>query len=349
MYKVGFYGGKFMPFHRGHLNCIIRAASQCEKLYVIMMYNGEEELEILSHPTIFGNENLTPHLRELALRKELNCFPNIEVIAYDSKPADDRAKREGKHGWYYECQDMIELMGEFDVCYSSEPQYDKWFKYYYPFAESIVFDAERELDRISGTAIRNMSFAQAYSHLPRAYQQLINKTVLCVGTCSCGKTTTVRKLASYFNTSFSQEQGRLVSESFKNVSSPGYEFYNQFLAQQYMDNVWAKQEANMVAILDTDAAITKFYCDLYEEGELPAAQGLIQETDFDLILYFEPTVPFVEDGMRTKREAEQRWELSNKLRKVYLDRFGDKVKILDGNYESNYMNSVRYIKELLGM
>lgn len=102
MYKVGFYGGKFLPFHRGHLNCIIRAASRCEKLYVVMMYNGEEELEILSHPTIFGNENLTPHLRELALRKELNCFPNIEVIAYDSKPADDRAKREGKHGWYYE-------------------------------------------------------------------------------------------------------------------------------------------------------------------------------------------------------------------------------------------------------
>ena len=26
MYKVGFYGGKFLPFHRGHLNCILRAA-----------------------------------------------------------------------------------------------------------------------------------------------------------------------------------------------------------------------------------------------------------------------------------------------------------------------------------
>lgn len=349
MYHVGFYGGKFMPFHRGHLNCIIRAASQCHKLYVAMIYNGEEELELIKTPSVFGNENLTPHLRELALRKELNCFPNIEVIAYDSKPADDRARVECKHSWYYECQDMIELIGEFDVCYSSEPQYDKWFRHYYPFAKSVVFDAEREMDKISGTTLRNMSFAQVYPHLPRAYQQLINKTVLCVGTCSCGKTTTVRKLANYFNTAFSQEQGRIISESFKKISSPGYEHYNQFLAQQYMDNIRAKQEANMVAILDTDAAITKFYCDLYEDGVLPAAQGLIDETNYDLILYFEPTVPFVYDGMRTHREEEQRWALSDKLRKVYLDRFGDKVKILDGNYEENYLNAVFHIKNLLGM
>lgn len=62
MYDVGFYGGKFMPFHRGHLNCIIRAASQCHKLYVVMMYNGEEELELMKIPSVFGNENLRLHI-----------------------------------------------------------------------------------------------------------------------------------------------------------------------------------------------------------------------------------------------------------------------------------------------
>jgi cytidyltransferase-like protein len=96
MYKTGFYGGKFMPFHRGHLNCILRAASQCEHLYVVLMYNGREELDIIQNQDIrFNKKYLTPHIRELALRKELNDFPNIEVIAYDSKPADDRAEQEG--------------------------------------------------------------------------------------------------------------------------------------------------------------------------------------------------------------------------------------------------------------
>lgn len=348
MYKTGFYGGKFMPFHRGHLNCILRASSQCEHLYVVLMYNGEEELDIMENQNVkFGKENLTPHIRELALRKELNEFENITVVAYDSKPADDRAKAEGKHLWYYECEDMINLMGEFDVCYSSEPEYDEIFKEFYPFAESVLLDVDRCEEKISGTELRNMSFREAYPYLPRAYQQLINKNVLCVGTCSCGKTTTVRKLASYFNTSFSQEQGRLISEGFKKISSPGIEYYNQFICQQYMDNIRAIEDANMIAILDTDSIITNFYAELYEDDGLPVGDALSKETQYDLILFFEPTVPFVEDGMRTHREEEQRWELSNKLKNTYTNRYNKKIKILNGTYEENYLNAVKYINELL--
>ena len=44
---AGFYGGKFMPLHKGHLYCIDVAAHQCDKVDVIMFINGDEELEIL--------------------------------------------------------------------------------------------------------------------------------------------------------------------------------------------------------------------------------------------------------------------------------------------------------------
>lgn len=348
MYKTGFYGGKFMPFHRGHLNCILQAASQCEHLYVVLMYNGREELDVMQNQEIrFNKKYLTPHIRELALRKELNDFPNITVISYDSKPADDRAEQEGKHLWYYECKDMVELMGHFDACYSSEPEYNAIFKHFYPWADSIVLDANRENEPISGTQLRNMSFKDAYPYLPRAYQQLINKTALFVGTCSCGKTTAVRKLAKYFNTSFSQEQGKLVSESFKKISSPGIEYYNQFICQQYMDNIRAKEDANMVALLDSDSIITNFYAELYEEEGVPVGDALSKETQYDLILFFEPTVPFVADGMRTYREKDQRWTLSNKLKDTYTKRYGKKIKVLNGTYEENYNNAVKYIKDML--
>ena len=36
-YKVGMYGGKFMPFHKGHMYCVEKAASMCEKLYVTVL------------------------------------------------------------------------------------------------------------------------------------------------------------------------------------------------------------------------------------------------------------------------------------------------------------------------
>lgn len=35
-YKVGMYGGSFDPLHIGHLHDIIRAASMCEELYVMI-------------------------------------------------------------------------------------------------------------------------------------------------------------------------------------------------------------------------------------------------------------------------------------------------------------------------
>ncbi len=348
MYHVGFYGGKFMPFHKGHLNCILRASSQCEKLYVVLMYNGREELDIMANQdTRLEKKHLTPHIRELALRKELNDFPNIEVVAYDCKPANDRAESEGKHLWHYECEDMVKLMGKFDVAYSSEPEYSKFFREFYPWADAVILDSERKECPISGTALRGMSYKEAYPYLPRSYQQLINKSVLFVGTCSCGKTTSVRKLAKYYNTSYSEEQGRLISESFKRISSPGVEYYNQFICQQYMDNLVAIENANMVAMLDTDSIITAFYAELYEESPLLVGDALSRETNYDLILFFEPTVPFVEDGMRTRREEEQRWTLSNKLKDTYTKTYGKKIKVLNGTYEENYLNAIGYINEML--
>lgn len=345
MYNIGFYGGKFMPFHKGHLHCILRAASQCNKLYVVIMYNGKEELEILKTETKFGNKNLTPHIRELAIRKELKSFPNIEIIMYNTQSADDRAIQEGKDLWYYECQDMVNLMGQFDACYSSEPEYHKLFQHYYSWAESIILDGARATVPISGSQLRNMTVKDAYQYLPRSYQQLVNKKVLFVGTCSCGKTTTIQKLAKYYNTSYSEEQGRLVSESY-NIHSPGSEYYNQFVCQQYMANVKAVEDANLVALLDTDALITRFYNDLYEDSPLPAAEAIAADNQYDLVLFFEPTVPFVHDGMRTKREEARRWELSQKLKETFLQYYD--IKVLSGTYEENYLNAIKYIDEMLG-
>ncbi len=38
-YKVGMYGGAFDPPHTGHLNGIIKAASACDELFVVLSYS----------------------------------------------------------------------------------------------------------------------------------------------------------------------------------------------------------------------------------------------------------------------------------------------------------------------
>ena len=45
------YGGKFLPFHKGHKFCVDTAAQECEKVYVILFWGGADEEKILEdHP-----------------------------------------------------------------------------------------------------------------------------------------------------------------------------------------------------------------------------------------------------------------------------------------------------------
>ena len=48
-YKVGMYGGKFMPMHKGHLKCLDMAARECEQVYLILFYGGDQEKLILKN------------------------------------------------------------------------------------------------------------------------------------------------------------------------------------------------------------------------------------------------------------------------------------------------------------
>lgn len=50
-YKAGMYGGKFFPFHEGHLMCILHAAVMCDRLHVILFINGEFERNVESSGT----------------------------------------------------------------------------------------------------------------------------------------------------------------------------------------------------------------------------------------------------------------------------------------------------------
>lgn len=152
-FKVGFYGGKFIPFHKGHDYCIRCASSQCEKVYVILFYGGDDELKIFETLSDEDKKLFTLEKRLERLNEICKNYGNVEVALID---VTDVKNPDGSEDWDGETPLVLNVTGKMDAVYSSEISYDEYFRRAYPWAEHVLVDPPRENYPISGTKIREM-------------------------------------------------------------------------------------------------------------------------------------------------------------------------------------------------
>ena len=348
MYKVGFYGGKFMPFHKGHLHCAQYALGECERVYVVLFYNTQEEKQILADPARcrFDPKLLEWRLRMLVIQRELAAFRNVEVIAIDGEKTHAYALEHGVNEWEAEARIVEETIGRFDVCYSSRPDMDEFFHRAYPWAEHRIIDRDRTIMSIRGSVIRTSPTMDSYYLLPRTYQHLLNKSVLITGTESCGKTTLARKLAKFYSTSYTDEYGRVVCEEY-GTGQPDISIYPEFLYGQKMLEVKARKEANKVFFCDTDAIVTNFYARLYEKTNIELAEYIGRFSKFDLILYLEPVGEWVSDGLRIHGDPATRKKNDDMLKAMMAECGVNNYHILRGTHNENYLQAIQLVEEML--
>jgi HTH-type transcriptional repressor of NAD biosynthesis genes len=114
----------------------------------------------------------------------------------------------------------------------------------------------------------------------------------------------------------------------------------------------AVRNSNRLLFVDTDALITKFFSHF-----LFADPGILRRNDdlanaiaainhFDLILFLEPTVAFVQDGTRNERLLEDRMGYSQQIKKIF-DGFGYKYYCIDGDYEQRFLSAREIIRKEL--
>ena len=105
-------------------------------------------------------------------------------------------------------------------------------------------------------------------------------------------------LAHRFNTNYIDEAGREISlrSGTDELMLPGD--YTEILLQQKLREIQALGRSNKVLFIDTDALITQFYLHFLEKEDIgenlalsDAIDGL---NDYDLILFLEPDVAFVQ-------------------------------------------------------
>ena len=150
-YKIGMYGGKFMPLHKGHNYCIETACNECERVYVIFFYGCADEEKILKDNK---EEYLSVDDRKKHVINICEKYPNAVPAFID---VSNLRLPNGDEDWDAETPLVREVVGpKLDAVYSSEISYDDYFKKAYPEAEHRIVDYKRIHYPISGTKIRNM-------------------------------------------------------------------------------------------------------------------------------------------------------------------------------------------------
>ena len=150
-YAVGMYGGKFLPYHRGHFYCLEVASKMCGKVWQVLTAGGVEEEAFLRNASPEERELLSPEARLRRMDAAGKRLGNVETVLLDISRC---RTSDGREDWDAETPLMLEKCGKFDAVFGSEPSYAAYFSRAYPWADYILVDPPREHNPISGSAIR---------------------------------------------------------------------------------------------------------------------------------------------------------------------------------------------------
>lgn len=333
---TGFIGGKFLPLHQGHIYVILAAANKVDELYVVLSSSKNRDRELCERD---GIKYIPAETRLAWLGEALNNLENIKIIHIEDDQWD------ADYNWEEGAKLIKKAIGKpINFVFSSEESYGEHFKKYYPEAKHIVVDDKRKTVTISATELRKNLYDN-WDKLPNCVKANFTKKVAIVGTESCGKSTLTKQLAKFYNTNYVHEVGRDYCEKYSNQLTK--EMFNLIAMDHFMLQNRKAQESNKLLFVDSEATITQYYLNKYLPGEKSdLIEELIKLQNYDLVLFLEPDVKWVADGLRFLGEEKVRLNSNNELKKMFQER-GIKFETISGSYSERFDRARELVDKLL--
>jgi len=320
---IGLIIGKMEPFHFGHIALIEFATTKVDIVYVLLCTNDEFE-EIPGSIRLKWLQEYYKDRQDVVIHHTDVKLPYTSVSSrYVSKVWSDHIK---------------ELFNDkIDYIISSE----KYGDYVAEFLniEHISYDHQRILVPISGTVCRSNPFYN-WDFLPDVTRPYFVKKICVCGTESTGKTTLTERLSKTFNTNFVKEWAREIVPNSETCTKQMLLDIGYYRSKDINEKILL---SNKVLFIDSGLSTTKMY-GKFLFGEIPIYEKWIEDANnFDLYLFLENDVPFVQDGTRLSKE--KRDELRN-YQYNDLKENNANMKIIDGtDWEERYLKSINIIKE----
>lgn len=340
---IGVITGKFAPLHTGHIYAITEAATQVDKLYVVLSFDQK----FIDNLPDYLQSKLTLKKRMLWLKRTFQNLDHIKVVYVDE--SNTPSYPEGVKPW---CQMVKNILAEDDIYqvdkwFSSEPEYTWWIKEYFN-CENIIIDSERLNFNISATEIRSNPY-KYWQYLPSIVRKEFLLKVCLIGTESCGKSTLTKMLAKLFNTSWVEEYGRKYCEQemCMDESLLSFEDYGLIASNRYYEELQAESTANKILFVDTNAFITQYYCELYEGRYHPLVDAYIQQEQYDIILHLEADVPWVDDGLRINSDRDKTSRIFDKMLDEYNVVSDNEYYKISGDYQQRLNTAIEIVNSKL--